>query len=350
MQTSMVTIGNRKIGPGYPPFIIAEIGGNFATSEEGKKFVDAAVTAGADAVKFQTYRADTVASKKAMFDMPNVGKMPQWEYFRKTELSEDMHSKLFSYAAERGIMAFSSPSHESDVELLEKFNVPAYKIGSDDAVNVPFIEYVAKIGKPAILSTGMCTLDDVEESVKAFLATGNKQLVVLHCVAQYPTEPKDVNLRSMVTMQRELEKYGVPVGWSDHTMGIDVSLAAAALGASAIEKHFTIDKTFPGADNMHSADPEEMKNLVEWSRRIYAALGSPVKKPSEAEMRVNIRENRKSIVAEKNIPAGAAITRDMIAVKRPGTGILPRYFKELIGRRTKKNIETDDVVKWEDLE
>jgi len=344
-----ITIAGRKIGPGNPPFVIAEVGGGFIKVEDGKKFIDAAVAVGADAVKFQTYTADTLASKKAMFDMPNTGKMSQWEYFKNTEMNEEEHRKIFEYCRKKGIAAFSTPSHKTDIEMLEKFDPPCYKIGSDDAVNIPFIEDVASFGKPTIMSTGMCSMDDVLESARAFLATGNKQLIILHCVSQYPVEPKDVNLRAMVSMQTELNKIGIPVGWSDHVVGIDVSLAAVALGAHVIEKHFIPDRDIPYPDAMHSADPEEMKRLIQWSRRIYDSLGSSQKRPSDAEL-YNIEHNRKSIVAQIDIPKGATITLDMISVKRPGTGILPRYFRELVGRKVKRNIEVDDVVEWDDLE
>ena len=378
MPVSAVAINDRAIGPGQPPYVIAEIGGNFMTFEEGREFIDAAIAAGVDAVKLQTYRADTLASKKAMFDMPNVGRTSQYELFKKYELGEDVHQQIFDYARQKGITVFSTPSHATDADFLEKFGVPAFKIGSDDSYNIPFIEYIGRKGKPTILSTGMSTMAEVLESTLAFLATGNKQLIVLHCVTQYPTKPEGANLRAMVTMQRELGKLGVPVGWSDHIVGIDVSLMAVALGACVIEKHFTLDKSLPGPEHQLSADPAEMKQLVTNTRnihsalrpdmseeerlalvtdilgdsvlgRIRASLGSPEKKPSEEE-KITVRNNRKSIVAEMDIPKGAVIDKGMVEIKRPGTGIAPKFITKMVGMRAKHDIQKEDILQWEDVE
>lgn len=373
-----VTVNGRKIGPGQLPYVIAEIGGNFETIEQAKMFIDAAMTTGADAVKMQTYKADTLASKKAMFDMPNTGKVSQYELFKKYELGEEIHKQIFDYAKKQGMTTFSTPSHPTDADLLDKLGVPAFKIGSDDGYNIPFIIDIAKRGKPVIISTGMCMMDEVKESVEAFLATGNKQLIVLHCVTQYPHEAKDANLRAMVTMQRELSKLGVPVGWSDHTADIAVCATAVALGAYVIEKHFTLDKNLPGPDHQLSASPSELKMLIDCIQEINSqvkegmneeerveiainvlgsnhegavrsSLGSPEKKPSEAE-KITRMNNRKSIVAERDIPEGTIITDGMIAIKRPGTGIMPKHFGEIVGMKAKRNIEKEDVLQWEDLE
>ncbi len=338
-----VEIAGRRIGPGYPCYVIAEIGGNFVTFEEGARLIDAAKRAGADAVKLQTYRADTLSSKKAMFDMENTGVTSQYELFRRYELSEEMHRQIFAYAREQGICCFSTPSHESDVELLERFDVPAHKIGSDDAWSLPFLRIVARTRRPIILSTGMCTLSEVRESVDTILGEGNDQLVVLHCVTNYPCHPENVNLRAMQTMAREL---GVPVGFSDHTIGIAVPTAAAALGAVAIEKHFTLDKNAEGPDHMLSLDPEELATLVSNIRAIEAAMGDGVKRPARSEA-VTRRNNRKSVVATCDIPRGATIAADMVAIKRPGLGIPPKYLDEVIGRTARVDIPAEEALTWE---
>jgi N,N'-diacetyllegionaminate synthase len=340
-----VKIGKFEIGAGRPSFVIAEIGGNFTRVQEAVRLIDAAADCGVDAVKLQTLRASTVTSKKAMFDMENTGKVPQYELFLQYELDEKSHRQIFDHAASRGLMIFSTPSYFDDADLLDRLGVPAYKVGSDDANNIPFLEYLARKGKPVILSTGMCTLEEVKESVDAIQATGNRELIVLHAITSYPTHPEHVNLRAMTTMARAFD---VPVGYSDHTVGNEVCLAAVALGAAVIEKHFTLDKKGPGPDHRLSADPADMKALVREIRVIEASMGDGVKKPagSEATTRIN---NRKSVVAVSAIPKGAIVTRDAVAVKRPGLGILPKEIGKVVGRKAKVDIAAEDVITWDML-
>jgi len=327
-------------------YIIAEIGGNFTTFEQAKRLIDAACACGVDAVKLQTYRADTVASKKAMFDMENTGRISQHALFQQYEIDEVLHAEVFSYAGECGLDWFSSPSHESDVDLLERFNVGAHKIGSDDAVNIPFLRYVARLGKPVILSTGMCTLDEVRESVDAILGEGNDKLILLHAVTSYPTHPENVNLGAMLTMMDAFP--WLDVGYSDHTLTPVACLAAAAMGARVLEKHFTYDKNAAGPDHQLSADPEEMAWLVEAVRSVETMRGSGVKRPADSEKITRIN-NRKSIVLSRDVKLGQRLVEGDLAVKRPGYGIGPKYIEQIVGRTLVANLDADTVLNWKDL-
>jgi N,N'-diacetyllegionaminate synthase len=326
-------------------YVVAEIGGNFTTYEEAKALVDAAAECGVDAIKLQTYRAATVASKRAIFDMENTGVISQYALFRKYEIDEELHRRIFEYIHSKGIDWFSTPSHETDVDMLDRLGVGAYKIGSDDAVNIPFLKYIAKKGKPIILATGMCTMGEVRESVAAILGEGNPRLMLLHAVTSYPTHAPDVNLLAMKKMMKE---FSIPVGYSDHTVGTVACVAAVAMGATLIEKHFTIDKSAEGPDHMLSANPAEMKMIVEQVRLVEILMGNGIKMPaaSEAITRIN---NRKSIVAAHGLAVGHVIDVSDIAIKRPGYGIEPKYFEQIIGRRTNREIEEDDVISWKDL-
>lgn len=327
-------------------YIIAEIGGNFTTLEQAKRLVDAAAACGVDAVKLQTYRADTVASKKAVFDMENTGITSQHTLFKKYEVDEALHREVFSYAGEKGLDWFSSPSHENDVDMLERLNAGAYKIGSDDAVNLPFLRYVARLGKPIILSTGMCTLEEVSESVGAILGEGNDRLILLHAITSYPTHPENVNLGAMQAMMEAFPR--IDIGYSDHTLSPVACLAAAAMGARVLERHFTYDKKADGPDHMLSADPEEMKWLVDAVREFEVMRGSGIKFPANSEKITRIN-NRKSIVLTRPVIEGDTLTREHLAIKRPGYGIPPKYLDQVIGRSVACTMEADDVLLWEAL-
>lgn len=335
-----------KITKDGPCYIIAEIGGNFTTWDEARRLVDDAKACGVDAVKLQTYRADTVASTKAVFDMENTGVVSQHELFKKYEIGEDLHVKVFEYARKAGLDCFSTPSHESDVELLEKIGVPLHKIGSDDAVNLPFLRYVARTGRPIILSTGMCTLDEVRESVAAIRAAGNRELVLLHAITSYPTHAPDVNLRAMTTLQQAFPD--VIVGYSDHTLTSTACLAAVALGAKVLEKHFTFDKKAEGPDHMLSADPAEMKELVRAVRELELMLGDGVKKPAAAEKKTRVN-NRKSLIVERPVRKGETLTREHLSIKRPGTGLAPKLLDEVIGKTAVRDLQKDEILQWDDL-
>jgi N-acetylneuraminate synthase len=328
-------------------YLIAEIGGNFTRLEEARKMIDAAAASGVDAVKLQTYRADTIASRKAIFDMENTGVVSQHALFKKYEVDEDLHHEVFAYAAGLGIDWFSTPSHETDVDLLERQGVGVHKIGSDDAVNIPFLRYIARTGKPMILSTGMCTLEEVRESVAAIRAEGNTQLMLLHAITSYPTHPEHVNLRAMQTLMQTFPD--VPVGYSDHTIGTTACICAAAMGARLLEKHFTYDKAAPGPDHMLSADPEEMSAIVKAVRSFEVMRGDGIKRPAESEKTTRIN-NRKSVVMACGAQAGEELTADHLAIKRPGYGIAPARISEVIGRKLRQTVEPDDVLTWETLQ
>jgi N,N'-diacetyllegionaminate synthase len=327
-------------------YIIAEIGGNFTTFAEAKRLIDEAHGCGVDAVKLQTYRADTIASVNAIFDMENTGVVSQHELFRKYEVNEALHQDVFKYAESKGLDWFSTPSHATDVDLLEKCRVGVHKIGSDDAVNLPFLRYVARTGKPLLLSTGMCTLEEVRESVAAILAEGNDKLILLHAITSYPTHAENVNLAAMQTLMQAFPR--LDVGYSDHTQSPIACLCAVAMGARVIEKHFTYDKSADGPDHLLSADPAEMKWLVEEVRNFETMRGSGIKRPADCE-KITRRNNRKSVVLNRSLKAGSLLTEDDIAVKRPGYGIDPKYYEQIMGRRVAKDMEKDSVLTWSDL-
>ena len=327
-------------------YIIAEIGGNFTSFEQAKRLIDASAECGADAVKLQTYRADTVSSKKAIFDMENTGITSQHALFKKYEIDEALHHDVFSYASSKELDWFSTPSHETDVDMLEKLGVGAHKIGSDDAVNLPFLKYVARTGKAIILSTGMCTMEEVKESVNTILTEGNEKIILLHAITSYPTHPENVNLRAMQTMMRVFQEFDV--GYSDHTLGTTASVCAAVMGARVIEKHFTHDKKAEGPDHMLSADPSEMKAIVEAIRSFEIMRGSGIKRPADSEKITRIN-NRKSVVLAQSIKAGESLTRAHLAIKRPGYGIAPKFHEQLLGRVALRAMDADEVLTWEDL-
>ncbi len=327
-------------------YIIAEIGGNFTTLNEARRLIDSASNCSVDAIKLQTYRAETISSKNAIFDMENTGIASQFDLFKQHEVDESLHRDVFDYIESKGLGWFSTPSHETDVDMLDKLGVCAHKIGSDDAVNIPFLKYVAKTGKPILLSTGMCTLQEVRESVSAILAEGNEQLILLHAITSYPTHSEDVNLKAMQSMMREFPQ--IPIGYSDHTIGTTACICAAAMGAQVIEKHFTYDKQAEGPDHMLSADPTEMKVIVDAIRTFEKMRGSGIKCPADGEKITRVN-NRKSIIVSASLPDGHVLGREDLAIKRPGYGIEPKYIEQMIGRAVCRDIEQDSVLTWGDL-
>lgn len=327
-------------------YIVAEIGGNFTDLDTAKMLIDQAKECGVDAVKLQTYRAETIASKNAIFDMENTGVISQKEYFHKFEIDEEVHKKVFTYARQKGLDVFSTPSHVSDVEMLERLEMDVYKIGADDATNLPFLKTIARLQKPIMLSTGMCTLEEIKMAINAILEEGNKNIVIMHVVSLYPTAPEYVNLEAIHTIQREFPQFAV--GYSDHTLGVDSCVFAAVMGAKVIEKHFTYDKTADGPDHMLSATKEEMDYMVKKIRLYEEMLGTGIKLPMGFEVKNRIN-NRKSIVAASYILKGERLTNTNLDVKRPGSGIEPKYLEMLIGKCANKDIEPDELLKWEDF-
>jgi N-acetylneuraminate synthase len=328
-------------------YIIAEIGGNFTTEHEAFALIDAAKDAGVDCVKLQTYRAETVTTKYAMFNMESISGVTQAEYFKRFEISEELHRKIIGYIQSKKLDWFSTPSHRTDVEMLLRLNIKALKVGADDANNLPFLVYMAKTGLPIVLSTGMCTLDEAKEAVDIILSEGNRNIVILHTVSGYPTYPEYVNLNVLNTYRREFP--GFYIGFSDHTLTPLASITAAAMGADIIERHFTLDKNADGPDHIVSADPTQMKYIVDTIRKIEVLKGSASKEPvgPEIENRIN---NRKSIVTVKAIRKGERFTPENVDIKRPGSGIQPKYFSKIIGKFARKDMEPDAIISPDDIE
>lgn len=341
-----VELGNKTVGDSHPCYFVAEIGGLFKNFEEAKRLIDDVVEIGIDAVKFQTLEAETITTKNNYFDMEVTGKVSQYDFFKKFEPSKELQMQIVKYANEHGVTIFSAPSHIKDLELMKKMDLPIYKIGSDLACHIPLLKEVAKLGKPIILSTGMCTMEEVRNSVDAVLSSGNEQLVLLHCVSDYPAKIEEVNLNAILSMKKE---FNLPVGFSDHTTGTLISLAATAIGANLIERHFHSSKNSPSPDDIHSLDKHEFKNLIESARLVEKSRGDGKKLPSKTEQR-NLLANRVSIVSTMNIPHGTVITSNMVDIRRPGTGLQPIHFQSIMGKKTKRNILSEEPISWDMIE
>lgn len=345
---ALVSIVGRKIGLGQPCFIIAEAGVNHnGDLTLAKRLIDAAVEAKADAVKFQTFKAERLASAtapKAAYQLRTTDHgESQLEMLRRLELSEAAHRHLMAYCQTRGILFLSAPFEEGSADLLERLGVPAFKIPSGELTNLPLLAHVARKGKPMIVSTGMATLEEVEAAVQRIRSSGNPPLILLHCVSDYPANPAEANLRAMRTMA---EAFNVPVGYSDHTPGLDVALAAVALGACVIEKHFTLDSTLPGPDHRASLEPKELAVLVRGIRLVEAALGDGRKIPARSET-ATAAVARKSVVAARTIPRGTRLTEACLCLKRPGTGLPPSALPSVLGRTATREIPAETVLTWD---
>ena len=340
-----VMIGGKRVGESV--FIIAEAGVNHNGSlKRALKMVDEAALTGADAVKFQAFVTESLVSgraPKADYQKKRGQGKTQRDMLKSLELSSQDFAAIAERARRRGIILLSSAFDEESADLLEDLGVPAYKMGSGELTNIPLLEHVAKKGKPVLLSTGMATLDEIQEAVTAIRTQGNHQIVLLHCVSSYPSRPRDSNLRAMKLLR---ERFGLPVGFSDHTEGVEVALAAAALGATIIEKHFTLSRKLPGPDQKASLEPTEFRAMVQGIRVVEQALGKPVKEPTPEELKMRLIA-RRSLVASMNIPKDQVITRQMVAIKRPGTGIPPKEIGNMIGKRATRNIRRDQVLRWD---
>ena len=340
-----VKIADRLVGEGEPCFVIAEAGVNHnGDINQARKLIDTARDAGADAVKFQTFKAENVvtrdAEKAAYQKETTLREESQHEMIKKLELTNRDFEELFAYAMNEGIIFLSSPFDEESVELLDGLGVPAFKVASGEITNFPLIRHIAKKGKPIVLSTGMSTLPEIDEALQVITGEGIGEIVLLHCVTAYPAKIDDMNLRAMETLRYAFK---LPVGLSDHTTGITISIAAAALGACVIEKHFTLDKNLPGPDHQASLEAEELKQMIEAIRDVEKAMGDGIKRPTQEEEEIK-RVVRRSIVATTDIPSGVVITKDMLGIKRPGSGIEPRYLHEVVGSISKTRIERDETV------
>jgi N,N'-diacetyllegionaminate synthase len=329
--------------------IIAEAGVNHNGSMEmAMQLIDKAAEAGVDYVKFQTFKADNLVTKSARqaeYQQKNIGEQEnncQYDMLKKLELAPKDHSTLINYCNQKGIKFFSTAFDLDSIDFLHSLGLGLWKIPSGEITNYPYLKKIAQYGEPVILSTGMSELSDIESAINALITNGLKrdQISLLHCNTEYPTPYEDVNLKAM---QEIRDKFGVEVGYSDHTNGIEVPIAAVALGASIIEKHFTLDRNLPGPDHKASLEPEELKAMVTSIRHIEKALGSGHKTVSASEKK-NIDIARKSIVASRNIKAGEKLTEDNLTVKRPGNGINPMKWEEVIGQVAKKDFAEEELI------
>jgi N,N'-diacetyllegionaminate synthase len=326
-------------------FIIAEAGVNHNGSFEiARKLIDVAADAGCDCVKFQTFKAENVVSryaKKAAYQEETTnGNETQLEMIKKFEISESMHFKLVEYCNKKRIVFLSTPFDLESIDFLQKIDIPFWKIPSGEITNLPYLIKIAGIGKSVILSTGMSTLEEVKTAVDILRQNGSVEITVLHCNTEYPTPYEDVNLKAMLTIRDEL---GCKVGYSDHTPGIEVPIAAAALGASVIEKHLTLDKNMEGPDHKASLEPSEFYTMVQAIRNIEKAMGTGRKISTPSEIK-NISIARKSIVANCVIKKGEIFTEENITTKRPGNGISPMRWFEVLGKTAEKNFVEDELI------
>lgn len=326
-------------------FLIAEAGVNHnGDIETAKKLIDAAVRAGADAVKFQTFRAENLVCKsaeKAAYQLETTDTAEtQFEMLKKLELNEQEHWELMQYCQKRNIMFLSTPFDIDSLHYLINLGVGIIKIASGEITDYPLLREAGKTGKKVILSTGMSTLNEVREAVDVLKENGSGEITVLHCNTEYPTPVSDVNLLAMVNMREEL---GLPTGYSDHTQGIEIPIAAAVLGATVIEKHFTLDKTMAGPDHRASLEPDELQVMVRTIRNIEGALGNGIKAPSESEKR-NVEAARKSIVVAADIKKGEKFTEKNLTTKRPGTGINPMRWDEVMGKKAERDYKADEML------
>ena len=327
--------------------IIAEAGVNHNGSiNTAKKMIDAAAGAEADLVKFQTFKAETLINKTAekanyQKDLTEQGES-QFEMIKRLELNRAAHEELIQYCEQKNIQFLSTAFDHDSIDLLAELNIPFYKIPSGEITNLPYLRHVGRMDKPVVMSTGMATFEEVRAAMEVLLDAGveKENLTILHCNTEYPTPMQDVNLRAMLTIRNELD---VAVGYSDHTLGIEIPVAAVAMGATVIEKHFTLDRTLTGPDHAASLEPNELEAMVVAIRNIEKAMGEGVKKPSPSETK-NIAVIRKSIVAKKDIKKGEVFSDSNLDIKRPGTGLTPMIWDELIGSRATKDFHMDELI------
>ncbi len=334
-------------------YIIAEIGANHnGDMELARKLIDSAKSCGCNAVKFQSWTPDSLIAKEEYDRNQQYNDSPKKHFGSLKEMVEryylrpEQHHELKRYCDKIGIEFCSTPFSEDEADFLEELDVPFYKIASMDINNPGFLKHVAGKGKPIILSTGMATLAEIENAVKTIESEGNHDIILLHCIAIYPPAYEDINLNNIPMLR---QTFGYPAGFSDHSIGVSIPLASVALGSCVLEKHFTLDKNLLGWDHEVSANPEEMKVIVEESRNIARAMGTHRRGVSRAEEEKKLKF-RRSIVASKDLKKGRVLTENVLLYKRPGTGIRPDEARYVIGRKLKRDLSTDDLVRWEDLE
>lgn len=343
-----VVIGERTIGEGAPVYVIAEAGANHNRDfDVAKRLIDTAAAAGADAIKFQTYSGDRIYSKRTpkISSLQAVSEKPAHEVMEEISLPRDWQGLLAEHARSHGIDFFSTPFDHQAVDELHEIGVPVLKIASFEIGDLPLIRRAAATGRPLIISTGMATLGEIEEALDAVAKEDNDQVVLLQCTSMYPAPARLINLRAMATLERA---FAVPVGLSDHTTGIAVPIAAAALGAAMIEKHYTLDRSMPGPDHAFSLEPEQLSELVAGVREVREALGDGLKTGPSPEERDDLyRVARRSLVTTRDLPCGTVLERDMLTTKRPGLGIAPRELDRVLGRALKVALAEDDILQWD---
>lgn len=346
-----ILLNNRTIGRRCPSYVVAEAGINHDGSvEQALLLVEAAAHAGADAVKFQSFTAErlaTVSAPKAGYqETPAAPAESQLDMLRRLELSVENHRRLAEHCRELGIEFLSTAFDEEWTDVLDGLGVPAFKIGSGELTNLPFLAHVAAKGKPVILSTGMAGLEDVEQAVGTVRAAGCNDIVLLQCTSAYPASPETVNLNAMLTLRR---RFGVWTGLSDHTTGIEIAIGAAALGAAVIEKHFTLDHNLSGPDHRMSLEPAELAAMIYAIRNVEKAMGDGKKRPAANEAET-ARVARRSLVAARDIGAGELIAADAVAVRRPGTGLPASKMDAILGLRARTYIPKDALLSLDMLE
>ena len=329
-------------------FIIAEIGVNHNGNVElAKEMIKSASECGVDAVKFQTFNSEDLVTetvKTAEYQKENTNENSQLEMLKKLELTFEDFKELNEFASNHDVMFISSPFDIKSVDLLEKLNVPLYKLGSGELTNYELIDYVQKTNKPMIISTGMASFDEIKETYDYIENKDN--LTMLHCITGYPISFNEANLNFIKTLQNEFD---VPIGFSDHSPGIELPIAAVALGACVIEKHFTLDKNLKGPDHKASLNPKEFKAMVDAIRNVEVAMGDGIRTFSDNENNIK-KVARKSIILNEDVHEGTIIEKSMLTVKRPGTGIAPKYIDEIIGKKIIKDLAANTVLKWDYLE
>lgn len=331
-----IIINNKKIGQNYNTYFIAEAGLNHnGDIKIAKKMIESAYNCGADAIKFQTYITENFLTTNSEY----------FKFFKNVELSPEDFGELKDYSQSTGITFFSAPFDIVSADNLMKIGVPCFKIASSDLTNFPLIRHIAKFHIPMMISTGLATLDEVRDAIELCQKNGNNSLMILHCIANYPTLPQEANLNAIITLR---EKFSFPIGYSDNGDSTLVDLVAVSLGACLIEKHFTLDRKFPGPDHFFSIDPNQLKQLISEIRLIEQIKGNGIKSPQKSEVS-NISTIRKSITARFDLHPNQILTENDLSIKRPALGIEPKYFSRIIGKKINKLIKKDTPITWEDL-
>lgn len=334
---------NRYIGELDPCFIIAEAGSNHnGDLEIAKQLINVAVSAGADAVKFQIFKAENLYSKYTP-GFSYLKDQDTYKLIKNLETPREWIRTLADYCNKKGIIFMASPFDFEAVDILDSY-VPAFKVASFEIVDLELIKYIAKKGKPIIISTGMSSLGEIEDAIDAANSVGNKDIVLLHCNSLYPTPANTVNLKAIETMKAAFK---VPIGFSDHTLGTHIPVAAVAMGASVIEKHYTLSKKMSGPDHSFALEPNELADMVRFIRELECARGNGIKEKSDLESEEMYAKARRSIHAKINIPKGTILKKEMLVIKRPGLGIKPKFINLIVGRETKTDIKEDEWITWE---